>query len=233
MDNELPPATPAQAERLHHFAHDLRNRLAAMQQVMRMLVQPEGGMDPAELGTFGEQQFFKAMRTVEGLLDDLSVERGTGPVSTTPVDPGRAIATAVNDLAHRFNKKDQRVETTGATGVLTLADPALLDRSLAALLSNASKFSPAGSSIRIAVEHMPDQVLVHVIDNGVGLNEADLEQVFVRYAWLDSTPTANEAQGRSTLARVRQWALAMGGDLSAASKGPGQGCTFTLSLQKA
>ncbi|HRF81180.1 MAG TPA: hypothetical protein PL070_13970, partial [Flavobacteriales bacterium] len=67
-------------------------------------------------------------------------------------------------------------------------------------------------------------------DHGVGLSQADLEQAFVRFAWLESRPTGNESQGRGTLARARDWATAHGGSLSVKSKGEGAGCTFTLQL---
>jgi len=226
-------ATPEQADRLHHFAHDLRNRLGGMQQVLRMLNTPEPGMDAAELVEFAEQQYFKAMRLTEELLDDLSVERGIGTLETAAVDLDAAIRSAVELLEHRFARKGQRVEFDEHDRCQVMAEARHLEQLLGALLSNASKFSPAGSVIRIALGNEGTMVHVDVTDPGAGLDAKDLGLVFQRYAILGSRSTAGEDQGRSTLSRARQWAQAMGGDLSATSAGIGAGCTFRISLPQA
>ncbi|MEZ4759146.1 MAG: hypothetical protein R2810_05090 [Flavobacteriales bacterium] len=44
---------------------------------------------------FFEGQFFHALRTVEGLLDDLQVERGTGPLEPTTCPVGDLVEQAV------------------------------------------------------------------------------------------------------------------------------------------
>jgi len=100
-------------------------------------------------------------------------------------------------------------------------------------MSNASKFSEAGATICVEVALHDEQVLVHVKDHGVGLTPNDVDHLFERYAWLSSKSTAGEDQGRGTLAKALEWARAMGGNLTAASAGPGKGTTFTLALAKA
>ncbi len=230
MDRQDLQATPGQADRLHHFAHDLRNRLAGMQQVLRMLTAPDPTMDAAELLEFAEQQYFKAMRLTEELLDDLEVERGTRKLSTEPLDLIAALRSAIDLLDHRFSKKKQRVELEGIPSCMVMAEPRHLDQLLSALLSNASKFSPAGSVIRVVLTSEGGRVHADVIDSGVGLDAKDLASVFQRYAILSSRSTAGEDQGRSTLSRAKQWAQAMGGQLTAKSPGAGAGCTFRITL---
>jgi signal transduction histidine kinase len=226
-------ASPAQAERLHHFAHDLRNRLAGMQQVLRMMAAPEPRQDTPELTVFAEQQFFKAMRCVEDLLDDLGVERGTPPLATVEVDLSATVREAVRQLEHRFSRKHQPVDLRVPPTCIAMADPQHAERIVSSLLSNASKFSKPGDTIEVVLLDSDHEVLLHVRDHGTGLNPMDLAQVFVRYAMLSSRSTAGEEQGRSTLGRARQWARAMGGDLLAESPGKEQGSTFTLRLRKA
>jgi signal transduction histidine kinase len=233
MASDALRATPEQAERLHGYAHDLRNRLASMQQALRILSNPEPDMDPADLGTFAEQQFFKAMRQLEELLDDLEVDRGVGILALTPVDIGTHVFQAIENLRHRTQRKQQTIETDPLPALQVMAHPDTLDRLLGALLSNASKFSAAGATIRVEVLLIAERVSIHVTDPGVGLKTTDLERLFERYAWLSSKSTAGEEQGRSTLAKARMWAEAMGGELTASSAGPGKGTRFTLVLAKA
>jgi len=226
-------ATPEQADRLHHFAHDLRNRLGGMQQILRMLNTPEPGMDAAELVEFAEQQYFKAMRLTEDLLDDMVVERGTQHLDTSPVDLSTTVRTAIDLMAHRFTRKGQTVEVEQGTELRVQADSKHLEELLTALLSNASKFSPQGSVIRVVIGREGEMAVVDVVDLGVGLNAGDLPLLFKRYAMLSSRSTSGEEQGRGTLARAKQWAQAMGGDLGAISKGTGMGCTFRATLRLA
>lgn len=220
-----------QAERLHKFAHDLRNRLAGMHQVLQHLAAGAVDAEQKQLVEFGEQQQFKALREVEQLLDDMGVVRHvqTLPCAAVPLAP--LVEKAVQGLRHRFDRKQQSVLTDLPDGLQVMGHADQLFELLSALLSNASKFSSPNATIGVRAEVNDGAVLVHITDPGVGLSPADLEQVFVRYAWLSSRTTAGEAQGRSTLARARQWAQAMGGDLVAKSEGPGAGSTFTLVLR--
>lgn len=232
MDSKGLHASAEQAERLHHFAHDLRNRLAGMQQMLRMLASPDPDMDPAELITFADQQYFKAMRLTEELLDDLAIERGTQALATSPLELNKTVKDAIALMGQRLSRKGQSVELSGTDGLFATGEAHHLELLLSALLSNASKFSPAGTIITVALRQQDDLAIVEVTDKGVGLDAQDLAQVFKRYSLLKSKSTAGEEQGRSTLARAQQWAKAMGGELSATSPGEGHGCTFRLQLPK-
>ncbi len=222
----------AQAELLHKFAHDLRNRLAGMHQVLQQLTASAQSPEQQELLEFGEQQQFKALRAVEQLLDDMGVVRHVQTLPCTVVQLAPLVEKAVQGLRHRFDRKQQTVDLHVKDTLEVLGHGDHLFELLSALLSNASKFSPSGSTIAVRAAEDGSNVLVHITDPGVGLSPVDLEQVFVRYAWLSSRTTAGEAQGRSTLARARHWARAMGGDLLAQSEGPAAGSTFTLVLRR-
>jgi signal transduction histidine kinase len=225
-------ANPEQAERLHSFAHDLRNRLIGLQQVLEQLKDDASGMGRAELALYGEQQYFKALREVEHLMDDLGVERGTvvprlNDIAFAPLIRQR---TALMDF--RFQRKQQRIGTELDEELIVRADERIIGDLIDALLSNASKFSGSGSTVHVTFTKDGTDALLTVRDEGTGLNAEDLANTFTRFAWLASRPTAGEAQGRGTLARARQWARAHGGDLTVQSSGEGHGCTFILRLPR-
>lgn len=222
-------ATSDQAERLHRYAHDLRNRLAGIHQVLWQLRDADGDAQ-SELLVFAEQQYFKALRATEDLLDDLGVDRGVGRLNNEPLDLVRMVRSGTEALAHRFERKQQRIVTEMPDSLVLPADAHGIELVVNALVSNASKFSGPGSTIRIALHIDGDAAVLSVSDEGIGLDAEDLKQVFTRYAWLKGRPTAGEAQGRSTLARAAQWARAHAGMLEATSPGQGLGSTFTLRL---
>jgi signal transduction histidine kinase len=222
-------ASDAQAERLHRFAHDLRNRLAALRQAAEQL-SDAGPRDRDELLGFAEEQYFKALRATEELLDDLAVDRGVGQLKVERVDLKQLVESEIGLLAHRFQRKNQALMAQMEDGITIVGDPHWIKQAVAALLSNASKFSANSQPITVGLRREGDHARLSVTDRGIGLTAEDAAQVFVRYAMLGGRTTAGEAQGRSTLARARQWALAHNGDLEASSPGPGQGSTFSLRL---
>ncbi len=221
--------SPDQKDRLHKFAHDLRNRLVGLHQALEHVAKGDGS-DTAEILDYGEQQFFKALRQVESLLDDLHVERGEQRSEALPVALAEVIEQAAMDLEHRFIGKQQQLDLKLDGTIQVRGDNHLITTSVAALLSNASKFSPMEAPVEVLLTRQGDHAELCVIDQGVGLTEDDLENIFVRYAWLNSRSTNGEAQGRSTLSRAQKWAQGMGGDLLVASEGTGKGCAFTLRL---
>ena len=223
----------AQAERLHTFAHDLRNRLAGIQQVLGHMASHCTSDEDRELLTFGEKQQFRALREVEQLLDDMGVVRGVGRLELTRMNLHVELNKVAGQLAHRFLRKKQAVLMDVPDSLHAHADAHHLHEVLHALISNASKFSHNGATIAVKAIVDGDHIHIAVTDAGVGLSDTDLEQVFVRYAWLSSRSTGGEPQGRSTLARAKQWAQAMNGDLHARSSGAGTGSTFTLTLTAA
>lgn len=228
-----PPVRPAdelQAERLHTFAHDIKNRLGSLWEAVRMLRSgPNDGIDPDELMTFAERGFFQAQRDLEDLLDDFAVERGI-TADRSPFDLRKSLDDALKNEDYRLKKKGQRVEISGPAQVMTNGDARLTTQLLQALISNASKFSSRDAVITIGVSNGIERGTVRVTDSGCGLATEDLQAVFKRYVILASRSTNGEPQSRGTLARAKQWAEAQGGTLDAASDGIGKGCVFTLRL---
>lgn len=217
-------------ERLHAFSHALKNRLGSIWQASSMLSSMEEGPDSAQLLAMAEKNYFNGAREIEQLMEDFGVERGIGRITVAPMQLRPVLEQAITNIGFRLKKKDQRVQFNCEGPVDLGGDAQLLLQLFEALLSNASKFSPAGGSIRVDVRKDDGSITVTVTDHGVGLSEKDLQEVFVRYALLSSRSTAGESQARSTLARARHWAALHGGMLTAYSEGPGKGCTFTVQL---
>jgi signal transduction histidine kinase len=221
------------SERLHVFAHDLRNRITGMWEVMKALRASDPAMDPDELFAFAEKGYFQAQREIEELMDDFHVDRRVRITDVGPVLLADVIAETLKREHHRLERKVQSVSIIGDQHLHAKGDAHWIGQILQALISNASKFSSRGSSIHLAIELSGPKVRLQVKDTGVGMTEADLEQVFIRFALLASRSTDGEQQSRGTLARARQWSEAMHGSLAPYSTGEGQGCTFTLELPAA
>ncbi|MBP8824284.1 MAG: HAMP domain-containing histidine kinase [Flavobacteriales bacterium] len=227
----LDPADAHQLnERLHHFAHALKNRMGAIWQAASMLHDLPQGPERGQLLAMAEKNYFQAARELETLLDDLAVPRGITQLQLSQVDLLPLLERCIAHVGFRTTGKQQQVNLQATALPPVSGDPAVLEQLMEALLSNASKFSPKESVITVALGRDGQHALLEVHDQGAGLHADDLGDIFTRYAMLSSRSTNGESQARGTLARARQWAGLHGGSLSAHSAGQGQGSTFRLRL---
>ena len=111
---------------------------------------------------------------------------------------------------------------SGNVAALMLAvDEDMLSRILLNLISNALRFAPGGSEVRVELVALGDWAEVSVIDGGAGIPPQRQPRVFL---WGET-----EGGHGCGLPIAREFARAMGGELSLRSE-PGAGCAFTLRL---
>jgi signal transduction histidine kinase len=223
----------AQAERLHKFALDLKNRLNGMGTSLRMLHELPEGPERNEVRDYAERAYFKALFDLETVLDDLGVERGPSTSRNTAVDLAELARSMAEELGHRTNRKEQSLVLDLPERMPAVGDADLLRQVIGTLLSNASKFSATGSTITVRPSIGKGCTGLAVSDRGAGMDDADRPLVFKAYAWLSSRSTAGEEQGRASLARAFRAMRAQGGTLEMHSEGTGRGSTFTLLLPTA
>jgi signal transduction histidine kinase len=127
-----------------------------------------------------------------------------------------------------------RYDVNVAPELTAYADREKVQQILLNLLSNASKFTPAGGHITIdsfSAGERNGPVYLRVHDTGVGIAADRLDRVFEPFVQVDDSH-ARRAEGTGLgLAISRDLARGMGGDLRARSQ-EGVGSSFTLTLPK-
>ncbi|WP_249364440.1 sensor histidine kinase, partial [Pseudoalteromonas ruthenica] len=77
--------------------------------------------------------------------------------------------------------------------ILLYCDQDQMNQVVRNLLGNALKFSPENSQIKVAVDLIGNKVAVAISDQGVGIPDDELEQVFSKF--VQSSKTNNGAGG--------------------------------------
>lgn len=162
-------------------------------------------------------------RELAGLVDEL-VQLAT---DTREEEPEQAVdlADVAEKVAHRAERRTGHpvTVTTGAAPSIVVGRPRALMRAVGNLVDNATKFSPDGAPVEVAV----DGGRVTVRDHGPGVAPADQPHVFDRFY---RSPEARALPGSGLgLSIVDQIARAHGGSAAVANH-PGGGAVFTLDV---
>ncbi len=212
---------------LSAVSHDLRTPLSSAKAAITSLRSHDvvfADEDREELLATADESLDRLVRLVENLLDMSRLQAGVMGVSAQPIGLADAIAKTVDDLGPRG--REIAIHTPDELAEVE-ADPALLERILANLLSNALRYSTPGRPPLITASEHDGEVEVRVVDHGPGIPVADRERMFLPFQRLGDRD--NDTGVGLGLALSRGLAEAMGGGLEPDTT-PGGGLTMTLRL---
>jgi CheY-like chemotaxis protein len=109
-------------------------------------------------------------------------------------------------------------------------DAVRLSQVLSNLLSNAAKYTPQGGSIAVSAQADGGVAVIQVADTGIGIAPEALDAVFDMFAQAPHSIGISKGGLGIGLSLVRHLVALHGGSVSASSRGPGQGSTFTVRL---
>jgi signal transduction histidine kinase/CheY-like chemotaxis protein len=223
-------------EFLAMLAHELRNPLAPISTAADLLRSRYAG-DPAKVRRTSEiiaRQVSHMVHLVDDLLDVSRVTRGIIELDRQLLDLRQTVAAALEQVQPLMQMKRQRLRTElPEAKVLVEGDAKRLIQVLANLLNNAAKYTPEDGSVLLTVRVEDGQAVVAVQDDGIGIAPELLPDVFGLFTQAQRTPDRAEGGLGLGLALVKNLVELHGGQVQAASDGPGHGSTFTVTLPRA
>jgi len=216
------------------LAHDLRNPLNAISGFAELLEEMLAGRvadkEMSCLSTISESS--RAMLLlVEDTLTLSALETGFLTLECQPVDLAELARRAVRLLAMVAEFKGVRLLLTLPPGPVQVSlDPTRIEQVLSNLITNAIKFSYAGSEVRVSVSGGEGQpALLEVRDQGTGIPHDVRAHLFEPFVRGHRTGTAGESSTGLGLAICHKIVAAHGGTIAVASE-IGCGTTFTVTL---
>jgi PAS domain S-box-containing protein len=232
LNLELSKADRRKDEFLATLAHELRNPLAPMRNVLEILRLKE--FADAQLN-WSRDVFDRQLQHMTHLVDDLlevsRITQGKLELRKQRLELARAMQSAMEAARPTVQASSHHLSVTLPREPLYLdADPTRLSQMILNLLNNAAKYTPAGGNISLAAEREGNEAVIVVRDSGIGIPREHLGSVFEMFSQL--APALDRSQGGLGigLALVRGLAELHGGSVAAFSGGPGTGSEFMIRL---
>jgi signal transduction histidine kinase len=212
-------------------AHDLRNPLATVQVLSQILETPGLSQARSAAALATVRRALRTMVTlIDNLLDAAAIERGA-------LELRRAVVTIDGFIASVL-ELNQPIAAAKGIALACELDPAArtgwfdagrIEQVLNNLISNALKFSPPSTRVRLGVRRAGDELELSVEDQGQGIAPTELEAAFGEFAKTSTRPTAGERSTGLGLAICKRIVSLHGGTMGVDSE-PGRGSRFHFRL---
>jgi signal transduction histidine kinase len=221
-------------EILGTVAHDLKNPLGVILGRTEMLTELISTGASSESVTAQVDHIRDATKRLTSMVDHLISDAMADAFDITirrePVDVAALVSEVADANQPLAVNKQQTITVSAPPKIVTMCDTDRIREAIDNLLSNAIKYSPIGGRISVVVTHEDESTQIRVADEGAGLSPEDLGRLFGRFQRLSAKPTAGESSTGLGLSIVKRIIDMHGGEVTAASGGPGLGSTFTIVL---
>ena len=221
------------SEFLGIVSHDFRSPLSSIMLASKSLLRNEAIQKIQRAREYLQLIVDQANRLNQLAEDTLSItklESGQLSYVFKIVNVERLIQDAVSMV--RFSSKHHFEFKVDPEVLFINGDQTKLRQTIQNLVSNAVKYSPQGGMIKVVCENIsPDEVLISISDEGIGIPSDKLDRLFQKFSRVDSTD-AREIKGAGLgLWICREIVQSHGGKIWVESE-PGKGSIFKLTLKK-
>lgn len=163
------------------------------------------------------------------LLNSAALEMGDITLELDEVVLPVLVSAIASRYDHSAEQKGQRIVVEALEHIVILGDMERLEQVFDNLVSNAVKYSPHGTTIRLRTTQNQTHARCEVQDEGPGISEEDRQKLFGFFQRLSAQPTGGESSNGVGLAIVKKIVDLHRGTIRAESE-LGKGTTFIVEL---
>jgi CheY-like chemotaxis protein len=170
-------------------------------------------------------------RLLEDLLDVSRITRGQFTLQREPMDLRGVIDSVLESMEPFRRSNEATIDVRESETVVPIfGDGARLHQVVANLVSNALRYSPRGSLVRVSLEKMGNTAILRVVDDGRGIDGSLMPKIFDLFVQSDQAIDRQEGGLGVGLTLVREIVRAHGGTVESHSDGQGRGSEFVVRL---
>jgi two-component system sensor histidine kinase KdpD len=215
---------------LRAVSHDLRTPLASIKASVSSLLQRDVDWPPDAVHEFLEtidEETDRLNRVIGNLLDMGRLQANAVHVDNRAVSIDEVVLAALTSMSTDTSRVELQIDEPSP---VVRADPVLLERALANLISNALAWSPTDTPVTIDAEPDQERVALRIIDHGPGVPPDQRERLFEPFQRLGDR--SNDTGAGLGLAVARGFVETTGGEIRMADT-PGGGLTIIVILDRA
>jgi signal transduction histidine kinase len=216
-------------------SHELRSPLTSVQGFAELLMLERDSLTPKQVETVEIilDNCRHLVRLLNDLLDLARSDAGRLSIQAQPTELAPLIDDAVRTMRAQTESANQSLIQQVDPGLpLVDVEPGRIRQILVNLLTNAHEYSPERASIAVTARAEGDEVVIAVIDDGPGIPESQLEQIFERFTRGEAGLTQRVGGTGLGLAISKSLVELHGGTIEVEST-VGRGSTFTFRLPAA
>ncbi|MFT6258242.1 MAG: signal transduction histidine kinase [Rickettsiales bacterium] len=175
-----------------------------------------------------KQNGFRLLNLVNDLLDVMSLEEGKTNLRLEKININEFIGATADSMGQMADMKQIELsKNIDEQDVFIKADIGALEKITLNLLNNAIKFTPQGGKIEVKTSISDNNIIIEIIDNGIGMEEVDVVHIFERFKQIDSSDTRQYQGTGLGLSLVKELTELQNGSVKVSSK-IGKGTNFSL-----
>jgi PAS domain S-box-containing protein len=214
------------------FSHELRNPLATIAAGLSVMDCTDDREQAANAREIIRRQTRQLCKMVDDQLELTRITQNKVELHRETVNLNQIVRYALGDVRGAFQEKNlQLCVNMPKKPIFLYADPVRITQCVSNCLNNSFKFTPEGGTVWISLETENGKAVVSVRDNGIGIGQDLLGQLFTPFIQGDHSPDRSGNNGLGLgLSIVKAIVELHGGTVTAASTGLGQGALFTMTL---
>jgi len=218
---------------LEIIAHDLKAPLDNNQSLIGLLrsdKHEEGSTEKQVINLIVDSSQ-KAQRLIQKILSSENLENLTYNLNFKPHNIIEIVKDAINEVKESALQKNINIHFFVEEGKKyeAFTDKVYLHQVYENLLNNAVKFSPRDKHIYVTINASDNTIRTAVKDEGPGIPEDEIPQLFKKFKKLSNRPTAGESSTGLGLSIVKHYTILLNGKVWCESA-PGEGSNFIVEL---
>lgn len=230
MAEKLEKTEELRRELIGDVTHELRTPLAAIKGSIEGLLD---GVLQADVDTF--QQIYRETDRLQRLVNDLQelsrVEAGAYELDLQPQAISNLIQATHDRIGRQFEEKDVRLTVKIPSNLPQVkVDDDRIGQVLLNLVGNALQYTPPGGEVILQAQQEGGQIILSIIDTGIGIPKEHLPHIFSRFYRVDKSRARVSGGSGIGLTIAKHIIEAHAGRIWAESPGRDFGSTFSFTL---